>query len=165
MQNEHDFPQLTRNLSRVVVATLRLEPSSRRCFLVRPHGCMDRGFDGGNCVGRRPHVAGDPPGQNGGVQPAPAGEVCLSLRPAVFDVLRDGFHQVFPQRPSLPVDLGQTVHVNVRPRRVGVSRRSEARHDLHATAWSVLSQGLARVGGTEAVLGADTRFETQGGAR
>lgn len=168
MQNELNFPQLTHRLG-VVVAALRFESSTRGCLLVRPHWRVDSGLDGGNRVGRRPHVAGDPPGQHRGVQPASAGEVGLSFRPAVFDILRDGFQQVFPKRMCFAVDLWEFSHVNVGPRRVGVSRRCEAGHVPHATAWSVFSQGSAGVGGTESVHASNTVASTtaadKGGAR
>lgn len=169
MQNELNFSQLSTFQLRVVVAALRLEPSPRRCFLVRPHGRVDRGLDGCNRVGRRPHVAGGPPGQNRGVQPASAGEVCAIFRPAVVYVLRDGLFQVLPQRPSLPINLWELGHVNVGPRRVGVSRRGEAGHAPHATGWLVLSQGPARVGGTGPVSASNTAASSaspnEGGAR
>lgn len=118
----------------VVVPALGLQTLSRRSFLVRPHWHVDRGLDGSNCVGRRPHVTCDPTREHRGVQPAPAGEVRPVFCPTLFDVVFDRFHEVVPQCPSLAVDLRHRLDVHVGPRFVCTPGWRELGHARNATA-------------------------------
>lgn len=131
----NDFFISTRPLdSRVLVADFRLESTPRRSLLVRPHGHVNRGLDGGNGVGRRLHVTCGPAREHRGVQSAPAGEVGPVLRPALGNVVLDRFHEVVPQCPSLAVDLRHRLDVHVGPCFVCASRWGELGHACHATA-------------------------------
>lgn len=134
MRNNETFTSTQSHGLRVGVPALGLQTLSRRSFLVRPHWHVDRGFDGGDSVGRRPHVTCDPARKHRGVQPAPAGEVRPVLRPALGNVVLDRFHEVVPQCPGFAVDLWHRLDVHVGPRFVCASRWRELCHDCHATA-------------------------------
>lgn len=134
MRNNETFTSTRPKRSRVVVPALRAQSAPRRSLLVRPHGHVDCGFDGSNCVGRRPHVTCDPAREHRGVQPAPAGKVRPVFRPALGNVVLDGFHEVVPQCPSLAVDLWHRLDVHVGPRFVCAPGWWELGHACHATA-------------------------------
>ena len=148
MRNNETFPSTHPQDLRVVVPALRLQTLSRRSLLVRPHWHVDRGLDGGDSVGRRPHVTCDPAREHRGVQSAPAGEVGPVLRPAFGNVVLDRFHEVVPQCPGFAVDLWHRLDVHVGPRFVCASRWRELGHACHATAlqWRTVVQTLG--GGT-----------------
>lgn len=176
MQNNKTFTSTHPQGLRVVVPTLGLQTLSRRSLLVRPHGHVDRGFDGGDSVGRRPHVTCDPAREHRGVQPAPAGEVGPVLRPALGNVVLDRFHEVVPQRPGFAVDLRHRLDVHVGPRLVCASRWRELGHACHATAlqWRTEVQALGGGTGFAVATGSaahpvsstrrEDRPETRGGA-
>ena len=134
MRNNETFTITHPQDLRVVIPALGLQTFSRRSLLVRPHRHVDRGLDGGNGVGRRPHVTCDPTREHRGVQPAPACEVRPVLRPALGNVVLDRFHEIVPQCPSLAVDLGHRLDVHVGPRLVCASRWRELGHACNATA-------------------------------
>lgn len=148
MRNNKTFTSTHPQGLRVVVPALRLQPLSRRSFLVRPHWHVDRGFDGGNGVGRRPHVTCDPAREHRGVQSAPAGEVRPVLRPTLGNVVLDGFHEVVPQCPGLAVDLRHCFDVHVGPRFVCAPGWWELGHACHATAQMQRTVVQALGGGT-----------------
>ena len=134
MRNNKTFTSTHPQGLRVVVPALRLQPLSRRSFLVRPHWHVDRGLDSGNSVGRRPHVTCDPAREHRGVQSAPAGEVRPVFRPTLGNVVLDRFHEVVPQCPRLAVNLGHRFDVHVGPRFVCAPGWWELGHACHATA-------------------------------
>ena len=148
MRNNKTFTSTHPHGLRVVVPTLGLQALSRRSFLVRPHGHVDSRLDGGNSIGRRPHVTCDPAREHRGVQSAPAGEVRPVFRPTLGNVVLDRFHEVVPQRPSLAVDLWHRLDVHVGPRLVCASRWRELGHACHATALQWRTEVQTCNGGT-----------------
>lgn len=148
MRNNKTFTSTHPQGLRVVVPALRLQPLSRRSFLVRPHGHVDRGLDRGNSVSRRPHVTCDPTREHRGVQPAPTGEVRPVFRPTLGNVVLDRFDEVVPQCPSLAVDLRHRLDIHIGPRLVCAPGWWELGHACHATAWVVRTEAQTSNGGT-----------------
>lgn len=152
MRNNKTFTSAHPHCLRVVVPTLGLQASPRRSLLVRPHWHVDRSLDGGNGVGRRPHVTCDPAREHRGVQSAPAGEVRPVLRPTLGNVVLDSFHEVVPQSPGLAVDLRHRLDVHVGPRLVCAPGWWELGHACHATALMQRTEVQALGGGTGFVV-------------
>ena len=176
MRNNETFTSTHPHGLRVVVPALGLQASPRRSLLVRPHWHVDRGLDGSNCVGRRPHVTCDPAREHRGVQSAPAGEVGPVLRPTLGNIVLDRFHEIVPQCPGLAVDLGHRLDVHVGPRFVCAPGWWELGHACHATAHRRRTEVLTCNGGTGFAVATGSvahpvsftrrefRFATRGGA-